>query len=393
MWRACKVCWAVKYLAKIERAENLAATKGKKIHSILECYLRDGTPIDPSDKLGRLALPGIQYLPTPGTAIVEEWYNFSIGDVALRGAIDFYYTRADGTAVVGDHKTTKNFKYALREDQLLTDVQSNLYAAYISKLLAKSEVELNWVYYKSEGVPEAMLIKNTVNLVGIADCMGEVLADCNEMLEAIRLNKTPYDFSPPEAGCNWYGGCMAKDFALAQTGGTMAKSLLEDLKKNQLHKVATVTHTEVKQVAKEDLKEDDHIFIGDTVVPAIMTDEEDDLIIDEEGAFVPFNDDNPNNFTLLIDCDPIKFEGKTYDLHQVLYTIKSCINRKYKVAHYKFIEYGKGPAALAVACDQRLGKGYLVNNEIVLVDSKSQEAADVLHIFEKYAKQAVRGRA
>ncbi len=385
MFRACKVCWAVKYLAKIERAENWAATKGKMIHTLLEGYLKDGTPIDPTDKHGKLVMPGICHLPHPGIAKVEEAFYFECDGIRLNGYIDFIYEK-ENKIIVGDHKSTKNFRYALSEQGLSTDVQANIYALYAANAYEKDSVELNWVYYKSEGKPESKLVKCELSLTDIQNNAKIILEDCEEMLNAIETNKTPYDFNAPEEGCTWYGGCMAKDFALAQGGSKeMSRNLLDDLKKNQIQKVRAVPATEVKEAVAERTEEESGDF---EVLETVEVTEE---VINEDGPFQPMQDDNPNNFTLLIDAHPALARDKVYTLAQVIRMPKASINAMYKTTHYRFIDFGRGPAALCNYLDQRFQQGYLINNEIVVVDSSSQEANDVLHILEKWAKTIYRG--
>ena len=164
----------------------------------------------------------------------------------------------------------------------------------------------------------------------------------------------------------------------------MSRNLLDDLKKNQIQKVRAVPATEVKEAVEERTEEDAAGFDG----PEVVQIEEP---INEDGPFQPMQDDNPNNFTLLIDAHPALARDKVYTLAQVIRMPKAAINAMYKTTHYRFIDFGRGPAALCNYLDQRFQQGYLINNEIVVVDSSSQEANDVLHILEKWAKTIYRG--
>lgn len=367
MYRACNICWAVKYLSGIEREANISAMRGKEIHSILEDYLTSGKPFDPNNKYTKMILPAVKYLPNPGIAKVEEGFRFGLCGHLFNGFIDFYYKK-ESSLILGDHKTTKNFRYMPAPEALINDPQTNLYALYLMAKEGLDKVNLNWIYYKTEGAPESKILDLEINLTKVEENVTLILEDCEVMTAARKEQKTPYDFKAPISGCKWYGGCMIKDYILEKEKPMTTRNIYDILKKKQIEEI---TSTEVKQENSAPIEQMEEINV-------------------EKIEFDHSEDVNENNFTLMIDCFPTKGAAEVIPLTKFLTPVKKKINELFKVEHYKFIQYYSAGAFNSMLI-KYLEMHPLKNNEILTLDSGSMEGRDSLEILSRYAKIVIRG--
>ena len=157
-WNTCPRRWW--YSRNRPRGpEHPAAAFGTRTHAQLEEWLLHGKPPDPDTDEGRRALPGLAYLPLPRTAAVEVQFEMPEGAALYNGRIDFLFGYDPGRCiVVGDHKTTGDFRYAKTEEDLLDDPQRIVYSRWAAKTWGVDEVIATWVYYRRRGAPKAMTI-------------------------------------------------------------------------------------------------------------------------------------------------------------------------------------------------------------------------------------------
>lgn len=223
MFESCQRKWGWRYLEKIPTEPNVYAERGLAVHKVLEDFLRDGTPPDRETEAGRIAIPGLKYLPPPGTGTVEGSFLWRLPDESfdLRGIIDFRDELSDeekaGSVVealqgivprIIDHKTTGNFQWAKTRHELETkNVQSIVYAAYVMHVTGSDKVLGRWVYYRTSGRPAAMAVDWGTDKNKIAAPLESVLATCREMArikhEGLRAAELAFDVG----ACNAYGGC------------------------------------------------------------------------------------------------------------------------------------------------------------------------------------------
>ena len=119
--------------------------------------MRTGLPPDPDTQTGRIFIPGIPLLPAPSPDLKLE-HKFKNND--FRGFIDVFAPGANPPLVI-DHKTTKNFRWALTPENIHEDFQAIIYANQAMRETGADTVALRWVYYKTTGVPEAMKVEGT----------------------------------------------------------------------------------------------------------------------------------------------------------------------------------------------------------------------------------------
>ena len=181
---------------------------GTAVHAVLEDYQQDGTPI-PETRAGRIASAGLKHLRDAETLEIEKNILIPIGDEGARilcridmlGAAEPY---------VGDHKTTKDFKWCKSVYEVKNDVQllTYAYAAYFESKPAEVEVEL--VYYRTVGLPLSMAVSAIVPWSRIEKNWHEVESKISGMVE-IRANETGEGIQGNSAACGDYGGCFHAD--------------------------------------------------------------------------------------------------------------------------------------------------------------------------------------
>lgn len=226
-------------LEGIKRPPHPSAVIGSRVHEILEDYLRDGTIPDPSESLtvdlpsgksrtvapGRIAQAGIRHLPRPGEARVEDHFLFRVQpmkkgaeSVRLQGYVDFQVWSDDGKkALVGDHKTTSNFRWMKTPELLAVDPQAAIYAMN-AVIDGAEEITLRWVYYLTTGKnPRTKVSELTLGIDEVQDMFDPVYRSALEIYQIQREYKegrlTVLDIPPPEDlnACNAFGGCYYRD--------------------------------------------------------------------------------------------------------------------------------------------------------------------------------------
>jgi hypothetical protein len=159
---------------------------GTRLHAVSEDYLNAGKRPDPRDEAGLRFIPGLRFLPPPGSGGVEADYRAKISKIRYQTVIDYHGRARDlpnplestilakahklNCAAVVDHKSTKNPKKKWRDratgkdtptglsthEDFAKDEQALLYAAIALVLHPKDDyVLLAWIYYATEGAPHA----------------------------------------------------------------------------------------------------------------------------------------------------------------------------------------------------------------------------------------------
>jgi hypothetical protein len=195
--RKCLRRWAFKYQEGYREAETEQQAFGKRFHTILENYLRDGTPIPGDSPEGRLAQIGLVHLPPPGTGYVEDGFRFDMGDFDFIGFVD--WIRKDGQEVK-DHKTTSNFKWALTSDELLKDPQGILYAAAGHDL---GPIKLTWDYYRTKGAAKFKRVEADFSRWQLCDEFGKLTEETRGLVQ-LKSTKT-LELPPSPEACFSYG--------------------------------------------------------------------------------------------------------------------------------------------------------------------------------------------
>jgi hypothetical protein len=218
-WRLCKRRWAWGKIDKIYGPANPAAEKGKIVHEVLEEWLKHGVVIDldatrtlPDGtvfKPGPIAAAGLKHLPMPGTCGTERNIFVRTKVAKYQGYID-WDTKGE-IPVVGDHKTTSNFKWAKTEDDLRKDPQATIYAAALMEETKKSTVELRWVYYLTSGKSQSKKVSLLVLREDIEKNFDDLDVTAAEIMHARKTVKTAKDLEPNVRSCDMFGGCQYRE--------------------------------------------------------------------------------------------------------------------------------------------------------------------------------------
>nr|CAB4128869.1 hypothetical protein UFOVP114_95 [uncultured Caudovirales phage] len=186
---------------------------GTDVHAEVETYLRGkGVPLA-SKLAGRIALPGLRWLPEPGTipdADIECEVNLYLSEAPLHvPVICRIDLRERALRRATDHKTTSNVKYMKEPAELETDPQAVCYSGsmWIEDGQPDVPYAFRHVYYLTRGAPKSPQPPiATLTPEHMQREMLSLAADMREMeqqaLEPVAA-KIPANLS----ACGDYGGC------------------------------------------------------------------------------------------------------------------------------------------------------------------------------------------
>ena len=149
----CPLKWWLTKVAGHPTPTSPSQQLGTDVHTDLEIYLRDGIEPDESTHVGRIATAGLPYLPEPKTYAVELVVETTCGPLPFKGIVDAW---KDDHII--DHKTTKDFKWAMDSYQLAHSPQPLAYVAGLVKTgkIKKSDTyKVSFVYYRTTGIAMA----------------------------------------------------------------------------------------------------------------------------------------------------------------------------------------------------------------------------------------------
>lgn len=221
-YESCGRKWALDKIDKIPRKGNKYAQKGTQIHKVAEEWLRDGIPV-PLTEIGEIFMPAIPHLPPPNTPglQVEVGMGRTLGGIHFKGFMDLripYPYRE--VPIVYDHKSTTDFKWALKGDDpdtgeggtMHTVVQPALYAW--DTLLDSQEagykgdvVDLQWTYVRTRGAPKAKVVTQRVSLAMIQPRIDKTEESAVEQRILRETISSGLELPPNASACEAYGGC------------------------------------------------------------------------------------------------------------------------------------------------------------------------------------------
>ena len=210
-WRLCQRKWGFPYLANI-RGSNEFANLGTKVHSQLEGWLRHGEMPNQFLEEGKIALAGLQHLPPrQADGLLVETEVFTITKSAIyHGFAD--WLEPGEVPTIGDHKSTVDFKWALRPEDLDRDIQANIYARAAMYLTHSEEANARWVYYRTRGAPKSHLVERKLRLPQVQQFFDEVIDPLAEqILDVWEKRPDVKDLEPNFRACNDYGGCPYRE--------------------------------------------------------------------------------------------------------------------------------------------------------------------------------------
>ena len=424
--KLCRRLWGFRYLDKVRSAPTPGQAKGTKLHTIGENWLRDGE-VPPDTDIGQRFLTGVHHLPQPSPdVLVEHEFLFEDGDVHWRGFIDCVDPTGDMITVI-DHKSTKNFYWAKKPEDLKTDTQGIVYAKVTMEKFKVDVVEARWVYYLMEGQPQSKKVSVILKKEHVDKQYQGLKILGEELLEIKKTTTTGLDIPVqyPNGGCRAFGGCDFGEVCAAKKKGQETMSdLLSRLKKMKdngvdqgvqaLHAaVNPPTTVEVKPAPKsapkpapkpepvETVACDEpapstkrrgrpkgsknrkkveapapvaEVVVADTTGPSVES-----LEFDKAPAV--------DTLTLYIDCIP---DSGAKSVNKLLEQAADRAAASNEVDHYRLIPYGGGAGSLCAALKE------IVESDDSLKGSwfattHNQLHKDALPALEAMASQVVRG--
>lgn len=210
----CNRKWWLNKIMGLEIPPHPSAVIGSAMHAELETYLEHGDP----KVLGPIARAGLEFLPQPGTVIIEH----DIGPLALTagglpalGRIDCLDLRSEPPEVI-DHKSIGNLDYAKTSEELAKNVQMIVYARATTVELermgvpAPERVKVSHIAYQTKGRNIARKTSALVTQEQIEKTWGHIDATVRAMRETA-LTLTPDRVTPTKSACDAYGGCHFRD--------------------------------------------------------------------------------------------------------------------------------------------------------------------------------------
>lgn len=240
-FRLCKRKWALEKLAGLRGPETKAQALGKDVDdNQLQPFIRDGRPFDFTRESGYIAAAGAHWLPErtiPGLKVqkhftfpspssdglgIEFGYQGYMDLWVPKGPVPGFDDKYAGYPTVADFKTTKAKKWALTEDTLKEDVQAQLYAVQAILETRTQFVNLDWIYFLTDGTRKSFASQVTVHTEEVAKQF-EAIEETARDLVQIR-KKMPEGMDPKEYAmtlpcnrdaCDMYGGCPFRHMCFA----------------------------------------------------------------------------------------------------------------------------------------------------------------------------------
>lgn len=203
----CRRRWAWENIAGFRSPPTPSQLLGTRVHAVLEKWLANGEPPDRKTLEGRIAVMGVPYLPSPGTGKVEEqFYLTTRRGLHYTGIADWLGWDPEVGALVIDHKTTSNLKWAKTKEELEYDVQALLYANYACISLQTDHVALLWNYLQTDA-KNSKLVESTLRLEQIVERFPIVEDKAAEMTALRKASTHPLRVLPNPDACGDFGGC------------------------------------------------------------------------------------------------------------------------------------------------------------------------------------------
>ena len=204
----CPLKWWTNKVAGVPTPTSPSQQLGTDVHTDLEIYLRDGIKPDETTPVGRIATAGLPYLPEPKTYAVELVVETTCGPLPFKGIVDAW---KDDHII--DHKTTKDFRWAMSSFQLAHSPQPLSYIAAlikIGKIAEKENYRVSFVYYRTTGMAFASLVDAKPSHKDVMRNWAEMESAAQSMAVYAR-QKNPAKIPANTNSCKKYGGCPFKD--------------------------------------------------------------------------------------------------------------------------------------------------------------------------------------
>jgi hypothetical protein len=464
-FRKCERKWAFQYLNEQDGTGNSFAQFGIAVHETLEDWFTWGDhpcSADVDASIGQVAESGLHHRPAPGTVdmCVEGQFTLRVdtpdGPVFFKGTRDLTFvdpttpfakmskadqisalfvpigSRPDSKVVLGDHKTTTDFRWAKTEDELREDIQAMVYALATMEQYAVDEIECRWVYYRTRGARKSerrtIVVTRDHALRVVLEKAVPVVHQILGVRERQKLTVLqPRDLTPNVHHCSDYGGCSFREpcniSALDRIKGKMAHV---NLKEKMLARIAEAKGTPAPTPAPLPAPLKDPINPPEAAkattsqahaaspppakkvrTPKAVEVAEQEVVIEveapepledvvrrrEAGApDVPLADPGPpqgKGFTLLVNC--VAVTERCTEAADIIAEAHAKVREGAGIVDYRMVEFGRGAGLLAAEVREILERGDILDDEFVIIDAHSAEGSAVLQTFIDFSGTVIRG--
>lgn len=405
----CERKWGWQYLEGLRATPHPSAELGTAIHA----YLQESVETrywNTADPAWPLVAPARKFLQSiPDDAETEGYFELELGPHKFRGYKDVQWLRA-GIPCVVDHKSTGSFTHAKEPEDLKRDVQATLYALDAMQRYYQGEpgpVDLVWSYYRTRDAPLTKLTKLRVYHADIEPRINKTLQTANKMQAAIDAGKRAGDMTPDWDACHAYGGCPFREHCeqeeIAKGTGINVnekrKALLDML--NSKLSGAAPAALEVAGPPPPPAEAaainppDDDAPAGAERSPAPACFAAAAAMLEAEGvappqpeqpaAPAPRGQVKRRKVTLYVDCLPVS--GAKQPMNASVLYEKARV--QLDTAHYKLLEFGKGPGAFSAALRNVIEEDALPDG--VYLSTATGEGKDALETLSSYCDVIIRG--
>lgn len=286
----CERRWYYAKVLKIPEPPNPRAESGTRMHAILEAWLKDGTPPAGETTEDEMALASIPSLPAPqfrDNLIVEKHIEFGFGkcktcdgfgflddddqtdceDCNATGHAVLYHGYPDvrwyteGYAVVHDHKSTSDLRWAKSEEDLQFDPQRIIYGYAASGMTWSAmgpvyDVLSRWQYVQTRKLRG----EHPKKLVEVFSTGNQVVNAMSWLHEAVGVrmveayDKAEDDIPQNPNACGKFGkqGCPYKYRCNIDPGKQLKQIMTLDAIRKRMHAQAKQMETSEDKPPEED---------------------------------------------------------------------------------------------------------------------------------------------
>lgn len=414
----CLRKWAWDKLDGLSRGGNKYAQLGTMVHTMLEAWLKYGTPppVDSEEediaKAAAVASKMIPKLPVPQRVDednVEGYFKVEIDGIPFRGFIDLAFHDYD-IPEVWDHKTTTDFRWMKTDEDLVEDVQATLYAKYSMARSGKDKARLNWTYGKTTKSYSCKQTSVVVTEEEIEPRVQKTLETARHLQlireSGVSAEEVPYDAS----ACEKYGGCAYKEncnlrpseqIKSIMSQAKTKNAFLAKLEARKAGKAAPAAKEEKKTKVATKAKVEDPVNPPETEpevteeAPPKATKTTKTTTKTTTKATTKTKASTPKkgevvewDMTLFVNCRPVNDED-VVDASEIIAAVNDALGEEKGIAHYRLAEYGEGLGYLHVGVVSWLREN---QPSKVVVSTQSQAERDALQPLKEAASRMVVGQ-
>ena len=216
MFQTCHRSWYLKYVEKIEVPVKPALRIGIEFHNYIETIYKknlgiitENVNVSPDIKLlvDNSFENGLLYYPKK--YLIEHAINFEVNDsVKFTGKIDLIDIPANK---IIDHKTIKDIKYGLSENDLKNDLQLNAYGFWYLKRLPKvKQLSFRHNQLNKTSPAKSTKVEVTVSRESVESYWKNDILPIIGKLEGLKKINNKEAFKCNLNSCENYGGCDYK---------------------------------------------------------------------------------------------------------------------------------------------------------------------------------------